>query len=60
MDLLEYLNKLEAEVLQALEVDHQIKCDNYENVARYKLIQKIKKALHKVNLPVFSTSTPQK
>lgn len=43
--ILKILDQFEAKSIEAIRIDNEIKCDNYENVAKLKLIQHIRKAV---------------
>jgi hypothetical protein len=43
--LMDILERFERRAVQDIKLDDQIDADNYDNVGRYKLINKIKKAI---------------
>ena len=43
--IMNILDRFEAKAIQAIAIDASIKCDNYDDVCRLKLINKIRKAI---------------
>lgn len=46
-ELLSYIQELKSKINRDIQVDHEIDCDNYENVARLKICEKIERFIIK-------------
>jgi hypothetical protein len=58
--IMEILTKFETQALHSIKIDQQIKCDNYDSVCRYTMVQKIRKAITAAHQASFSPTDPHK
>jgi len=48
-EILSYINKSKMEIIKSIKVDKAIDADNYDNVARLKVCEKIEKYILQIN-----------